>query len=158
MVEQRLESVVTRLEALAAKVTGEPAGAAQAAPKQAAAGGAPSGTDLSVAYAQALSPLYAELEKAAEPHVECVKTVTGMFIAACKNQEAVLATMCRFSKPADIGFAMQSIEPAEAAFKKGGRKAPANHMKSLIDAFGVFQWISINLTPADLTENYPTYA
>jgi hypothetical protein len=157
MVEQRLESVVTRLEALAAKVTGEPTPAAKAAPVQAASSGAASGTDLSGAFAKAVSPLYADLEKAAEPHVDCVKAVAAMFIGSCKNQEAVLATMCRFSKPADYSFAIQSTEPAEAAFKKGGRKAPANHMKSLIDAFQVHNWIH-NATPADLTENYPTFA
>ena len=95
MVEARLESVVTRLEALAATITGEPA---KAAPAKVAAvsAGAASGNDLSGAFAKAVSHHYAELEATSQPHVECVKTVTGMLIQACKNQEAVLATMARF--------------------------------------------------------------
>lgn len=157
MVEQRLESVVTRLEALASKVCGEPAGAAKAAPMKAAAGGAPAGKDLSGTFATATSSLYAELEKTAQPHADCVKIVTTMFIAACKNQEAVLATMCRFSKPADLAPFMQSTDPADAAFKKGGRKAPANHMKALIDAFQLFNWIQYDAV-SELTESYPTFA
>ena len=94
MVEARLESVVTRLEALAATITGEPAKAAPA--KVAVAAGAASGNDLSGAFSKAVSHHYAELEATSQPHVECVKTVTGMLIQACKNQEAVLATMARF--------------------------------------------------------------
>jgi len=85
MVEQRLESVVTRLEALAAKITGE-ATAAPAKPVSAPASSAASGKDLSGAYQEKVGPTLEELTKAAAAlGVDLISNVTAMFVTAANN-------------------------------------------------------------------------
>lgn len=98
----------------------------------------------------------AALEAAAKAlGVQLVTDTTTLFINGVKASACVLTTMSRFKKPADINFLHISPEAAETAFRKGGRKAPVNHMKSLIDGFQLYNWI---LFPdhASLKDQYET--
>jgi len=76
---------VTRLEALAAKITGE-ATAAPVVAASASASAASSGNDLSGAYMEKVEPTLEALTKAAGAlGVDLISNVTAMFVASAKN-------------------------------------------------------------------------
>ena len=147
---QRLEAAVSRQEALGA---GGSAGGSAAASKPAGPVGALAGELLALT-----GPLLEEVKaKAAAIGNASVTQGTDFYIEAMKLQGALLTTMAKFRKPADISFAangspvVEMMQTVEAAGKKD-RKSPMDVMNVLKDGFQLFFW---NTTPGnDLLGDY----